>query len=222
MLKENRILKRLVRGLSLLCLAGLLAACKSSYLTDLAARPGDRLFWDDFSDQMNAWPSLSDSTGAMGYSEHAYRIVVSAANYELWALSGHVYGNVRIEADATRLAGPEQNQFGLICRAVDHDNFYFFLISSDGYFAVGKVIDDKPTLLGQKMMSYTPGIATGNVPNHLRFDCIGQTLTAYVNGHAVAMVTDSDFSQGDAGLLAGAFDTPGVDIAFDNFVVFKP
>jgi hypothetical protein len=34
--------------------------------------------------------------------------------------------------------------------------------------------------------------------------------------------TDSNFSSGDVGLMAGTFDTGGAQIAFDNFVVSKP
>jgi hypothetical protein len=33
---------------------------------------------------------------------------------------------------------------------------------------------------------------------------------------------DSAFRDGDAGLMVGSFDDGGVDIRFDNFVVYKP
>lgn len=71
-------------------------------------------------------------------------------------------------------------------------------------------------------MAYNAAILQDDSPNHLRFDCIDQTLTGYVNGRAVAITNDTDFPSGDAGLIAGTFDQPGVDVAFDNFVVIKP
>jgi hypothetical protein len=43
-----------------------------------------------------------------------------------------------------------------------------------------------------------------------------------VNGIQLFEVTDSDFSSGDVGVIAGAYDTPGVEILFDNFAVLKP
>jgi hypothetical protein len=199
-----------------------LVACKSSLVTDLVARSGDKLFWDDFSDQSGSWPQVSDSNGSMGYLNGAYHIAIQTSGYELWAFSGHAYEDARVEADATRLTGPEQNLFGVICRARDNDNYYFFVISSDGYYAIGKIKDNHLSLVGQKMMLYSPNIVQGSGPNHLRFDCVGQTLSGYVNGQAVAMAKDADFSDGDAGLLAGSLDTAGVDISFDNFVVTKP
>jgi hypothetical protein len=58
--------------------------------------------------------------------------------------------------------------------------------------------------------------------NHLRADCIGDTLTFYINYNQVASVQDTDFPNGDVGLLAGAFSQPGVDVLFDHFMVMQP
>ncbi len=124
--------------------------------------------------------------------------------------------------DATRLAGPVDNRFGLICRFQDMDNYYFFIISSDGYYAIGKIKNGAASLLGQEMMAYSAAIVQGSGPNRLRFDCIGNTLTGTVNGQAVAITNDADFSGGDAGLITGAFDETGVEVSFDNFMVYKP
>jgi hypothetical protein len=200
----------------------LLSGCQSSLITDLAARPGEKLFWDDFSDSSGNWPQVSGPNGSLGIANGAYRLQVLSAQYEVLAASGHAFRDVQVEADATRLAGPVENLFGLICRSSDSDNFYFFAISSDGYYALGKIKNAKASLLGQEMMAYSAAIFQDDGPNHLRFDCVGQTLTGYVNGQVVAINDDADFSSGDVGLVAGAFDTPGVDVAFDNFIVYKP
>jgi hypothetical protein len=53
-------------------------------------------------------------------------------------------------------------------------------------------------------------------------DCIGDTLTLFVNDQQLAQVRDNEFPSGDVGLIAGTYDTPGTDIRFDNFVVYKP
>jgi len=65
-------------------------------------------------------------------------------------------------------------------------------------------------------------IKTGLAVNHLRADCMGNTLTFYVNGFQLAQVQDSTLASGDIGLLAGTFAQPGVDVVFDNFVVLQP
>jgi hypothetical protein len=205
-----------------LMLGLLLSACQSHLLTDLAARPGDRLFWDDFSNASGGWPQASDEVGTLGLSNGAYRIAIQPADYDLWAVSGHAYGAVQVEADANRLAGPEANRFGLICGYRDAQDFYFFIISSDGYYALGKVENDAASLLGQEMMAYSSAIGQGTSPNHLRLECHDQTLRGAVNGQMVAVAQDSRLGSGDVGMLAGSFEQGGVDIAFDNFVVTKP
>ena len=156
----------------------------------------------------------------MDYDHDTYRMVVTAQHYNLWSFSGHAYQDVRVEADATRMAGPLENLFGLTCRS-RADNFYFFAISSDGYYALGKMKNGTTSLLGQEMMAHSTAITLDTGINYLRFDCIGQTLTGYVNGQSVAIAEDADFPNGDAGLIVGTFDQPGADVAFDNFVVLK-
>jgi hypothetical protein len=202
-------------------LAVLLSGCRSTLITDLVARPGEKLFWDDFSDPSGNWPQVSSPNGSAGVAEGAYQMQVSSAQKEILATSRHIFRDVQVEADATRLAGPPQNLFGLVCRSGDANDFYFFAISSDGYYGLGKVKNGRVVLLGQEMMAYSPAILQGN-PNHLRLDCIGGTLKGSVNGQVVASGTDADFSSGEAGLMAGALDKPGVNVAFDNFVVIKP
>jgi hypothetical protein len=127
-----------------------------------------------------------------------------------------------VEVDATRLSGPVYNRFGLTCRFQDINDFYFFVISSDGYYAIGKIKNGATSLIGQEMMAYNSIIQQGGGANHLRFDCIGNTLRGYVNGQAIAITEDADFSGGDAGLISGAFDEGSVEVGFDNFVVYKP
>jgi hypothetical protein len=200
----------------------LLSACQSHLLADLAAQPGDQLFWDDFSDTSGSWPQASDEIGTLGFSDGAYRITVQSADYDLWAVSGHTYGAAQVEADVTRLAGPQANRFGLVCGYRDARNFYFFIISSDGYYALGKIENGSALLLGQEMMAYSAAIAQGTNTNHLRLECTDQTLRGAINGQMVAVTQDDQLGSGDAGLIAGAFEQGGVDIAFDNFVVIKP
>jgi hypothetical protein len=199
----------------------LFSACQTPY-PNLFIAPGDILFADDFSNTTSGWPRLNDHNGTMDYFGGAYRIVVMVPDYDLWTTSGHEYPDAHLEVDAGPLGGPLENRFGLVCRHRDAQNFYFFVISADGYYALGKVNNGIHSLLGQEAMTYSAAITTGFTFNHLRFDCTGNTLAAYINGQPIALAQDADFSTGDVGLLAGAFDAPGVDVAFDNFVVIKP
>jgi len=71
-------------------------------------------------------------------------------------------------------------------------------------------------------MEFSAAIPKGHVGVHLRADCVGNNLALFVNGQHLVTVQDDAFSDGDVGLLVGTFDTPGADLLFDNFVVYKP
>lgn len=156
----------------------------------------------------------------MDYDGGGYRILIQQPGFNLWSTPKRNFGDVRIEADVTKLNGPDENRAGLMCRYQNGD-YYFFIISSDGFYAIGKFIGGNTLLLDQTEMRSTEFIKV-NEPNHLRADCIGNTLSFYVNFNEVAVVQDSDFPSGDVGVLAGAFSQPGVDVLFDDFVVIQP
>ena len=202
----------------------LLAGCQTSRFADLVTRPGDPLFKDDFSDPSSGWIRTKNpaKTGVMDYDQGTFRMLVLERNYDLWSVPGLDFQDARIEVGARRLGGPLENRFGIICRFRSSQDYYFFVVSSDGYYAIGKVSQGVTSLLGQAMMAYSQAIVLGDGQNHLRFDCIGRMLTGFVNGQAVAMVADADYSEGDVGLLVGTFDAPGADVAFDHFIVIKP
>ncbi len=201
-----------------LCLSG----CTPAALTNLAVAPGGVLFQDDFSDPNSGWPRITDPSGSMDYDTNgSYHMAVNNTNYDIWAVSGYSYSDLRVETDAGILDGPQVSRYGLVCRYVDPKNFYFFVVTGDGYEGIGKVKQGVQTLLGQDLMEFSSPII-GYGPNHLRFDCIGDQLTGYVNQQSIASASDADFKQGDAGLIIGTFDKPGVVITFDNFIVTKP
>lgn len=206
-----------------ICFVLLLPACLPTVppLTPTAL-PAGAAFRDDFSSPASGWLVSSSPVGEMNYYQGTFRITVTTANYDLWTLSGRAYRDVRLEVDAGRLAGPFDNRFGLICRYRGPYDFYFFIISSDGYFAVGKVLGGNRILFGGTEMTTSPAILTGVAPNHLGFDCIGDLLTASVNGQTIARFQDGDHAEGDVGLLAGSFDQIGVDIIFDHFSAVVP
>jgi hypothetical protein len=199
----------------------LLSACAPSATAVVpVASPGAVLYQEEFEANTSGWDRVSNENGIMDYDGGGYRMLVQTPNTSMWTTPEKNLGAVRIEADALRLSGPQENRAGLICRYQD-GNYYFFLISNDGYYGVGKFTGDQTILLGQESMQPSDFIQKEAV-NHLRADCIGNTLTFYINGNQVASVQDNDFANGDVGLMAGAFSQPGVDMLFDHFMVTQP
>lgn len=210
---------------SLLSLITLSLACALQPTVTTATQPaapsGSVLFQDDFSQPTTGWDRLQAAEGIMDYDGGGYRMLVNSLQTNFWATPQLNLSDVRIEVDSGKIAGPDENRIGLVCRFNGSD-YYFFLVSSDGFYAIGVFTGGKGVLLGQSEMQVSSNIKTGLAVNHLRADCTGNTLTFYVNGFQVAQTQDSTLTSGDVGLLAGTFSTPGVDIVFDNFVVLQP
>lgn len=183
--------------------------------------PSNVLFQDDFSDPSSGWDRVTEDTMSTDYADGVYRIYVNEANVDVWANPGLDFTDVRIEVDATKISGPDDNDFGVTCRVQD-GNFYFFIISSDGYYGIGKFKDQQQELIGMDAMQPSEVIRQGGTTNHIRADCTGDTLTLYANGERLAEAHDAEFTSGDVGLIAGAFGTPGTEIHFDNFTVLNP
>jgi hypothetical protein len=161
------------------------------------------------------------SDGITDYADGYYRMR-QRSRRDIWANPGLSFTDVRLEVDASKVGGDDNNDFGLICRYQDSNNFYFFVISSDGYYGIGKVKGGQQFLIGMESMPPSEKINQGNASNQLKADCVGNTLALHVNGEKLTEQTDMDFASGDVGLIAGAFDNPGTDIHFDNFIVMRP
>jgi hypothetical protein len=184
--------------------------------------PPDILFIDDFSDESSGWDRINEDEGVTDYSDGVYRIAVNTDNTDIWANPGLSFTDTVIEVDAKKVGGPDDNDFGIICRYQDLSNFYFFIISSDGFYGIAKVIDGEQILIGLENMEYSDTINQGNSSNKLRADCVGKNLVLHINGQKLLEVNDSQYSTGDVGLIAGTFNVAGTDIHFDNFIVRKP
>ena len=212
---------KFVNLLSTYFLLLLLSSCSSLPNPPVStANSGDILYQEQFENNRTGWARFSNENGIMDYDGGGYRILVQQPQLNIWSTPEKDFADVRLEADVIKLNGPDENRMGLICRYRGGD-YYFFIISNDGYYVIGKFIGGLTLLLGQSEMQASGAIQTGTM-NHLRADCIGDKLTFYINFSEVASATDADFSTGDVGVLAGAFSEPGVDVLFDNFVVIQP
>jgi len=201
-------------------------ACNLSQITQFFGEypefSGALLFQDAFSDPSSGWDRVRSPEGMTDYENDRYRIVVNAANADYWSNPGLYFEDVQIDVDALKSAGPDDNDFGVLCRYQDTGNFYFLIISSDGYYGIGIVEDGHQRLLEPPQMYHSETIITGNSVNHLQAICQGSRLALSVNGELIAEIHDSSFSSGDVGLIVGSFDEPGVDVLFDNLSVKIP
>lgn len=184
--------------------------------------PGKALFSDEFSDPQSGWNRIVTAQGQTDYADGVYRIFVNEPDLDIWSMPGRDFRDVRVEVDALKVGGERDNRFGLICRAIRLDSFYTFIISSDGYYGIGKINGQEYHLIGMEALQPSNAILKGSALNRIRADCIGDTLSLYVNGQKLIEVNDAEFASGDVGLIAGTYQTAGTDIRFDHFVVYQP
>lgn len=224
MLKSIKSSPNVRTALPVLCLVLVLTACAPSAPNKAidTVPPGTVLFTDDFANPPSGWGTWNRDGASISYYAGGLRIQVNETQHDYWSVTGKNFYDVQVEVDAVKLNGPDDNDFGVVCRYVDAENFYALVISSDGYYGIAKRKDGEYSMIGADTLQYSPAIGQGQAVNHLRADCSGTVLRLFANGEQLIEVEDSDLAYGDVGLLAGAYDGQGVDIYFDNFVVKKP
>lgn len=208
---------------AVLVLAGMACNFSLGGSSDCADANDDSvLFKDDFSTENCGWDQTTADEGETDYLDGGYHISVVPEFYSLWANPGRGFTDVSVEVVGHKIGGVDDNEYGVICRYVDTENFYAASISSDGFYGIIRLVDGSFEYVGMDSMQVSDAINQGDASNHIRFDCVGSTLTLYVNSTQVASASDSSHTSGDVGLYAGTFGTPNIDIMFDDFVVYQP
>jgi len=183
---------------------------------------GEAIFVDDFSKNDSGWNRQSNAEAYTRYLEGEYQMWILKPNLIVWTTHDPIVGDAVIQVAARTAGGPDNNFFGVICRHQDDKNFYFFIISADSYYGVGKFKNGERTLLHNSLLDRADKIAPGRVAHQIRVECVGSTLSLTVDNNRLARVSDPDFKEGRAGLIVGSYEKNFVDVRFDNLIVSKP
>jgi len=186
------------------------------------AEPGSVLFSETFSWEKQVWRTWNQEGSFVGYQADGFRFYIDQANTDFFSTPGFNYQDVLIDVDAIKTSGPDENIYGLICRMQDEENYYAFIISSDGYTGIIKVQDGVYRLLNNPSLEFSSAIVQGKALNQLTVICQGNTLGLDINGTRQFRIKDDTFAFGDIGLIAGTMEEAGVDIFFDNLTVIQP
>ncbi|MBK8984714.1 MAG: hypothetical protein IPM39_01315 [Chloroflexi bacterium] len=190
----------------------LLAGCRgqSSYLETFDA-PGK-------------WRVGTDADAIGQVANGVYDLTVTADDVIIWTTAGESFGDGIYEMDATQVAGPLNNGYGLLFRLDNEkDDFYLFKISGDGYVWIGRYrgggAGEAQPLIGQWWFESTAVQQGLNRTNRLKVQAEGGNMIFYVNDQEVGRVTDDAFKQGDVGLMVETLGLGGVQVQFDNVSV---
>jgi len=185
------------------------------------AVPGATILEDDFEDPESGWDVYNNGDTLALYLGGEYRLGVYAENYITWGNpeSALDLTDFEIEVDARQVEGPLDNNFGILLRyQPDDEAFYWFQISSDGYYSVSYMQGDD--WLELVTWETSEAIQQGlNATNHIKVSCVGNRYAFYVNDQHLTTFEDNALSGGSIGLAAGTFDEVGVVIHFDNLKV---
>ncbi|HEX6385765.1 MAG TPA: hypothetical protein VF177_13930 [Anaerolineae bacterium] len=216
--------------LAVLAASTLLVACG---LTELVggSRPDPcdsdgALLQDDFGgEQQCGWAVYNRGGAVVEISEGVLRISTSQPGQIWWTNPGRNFDDVIITVQARQVSGPNDNAYGVICRYQNTENFYIFLISGDGFYAIGKYQSGSSRvtyLSGDGEYQFSEIINQGVATNQIRASCIGNELSLSVNGLPLATVTDASFLSGDVGLGVSTLEPGTAVVHFDDVRVLRP
>lgn len=164
------------------------------------------VFSDDFSDKKSGWANLQIDEGSAGYVGDTYQIAIKVPNTDIFMTYPRTFSNSEITVKIVRLEGSDNNNFGLICRFQNPENFYAGQITSDGFAGIFEIEDGEYRLLGHQSMVPVPSIMGGSGENKIQFECIEKTLKLLVNDVLADSQQDETFKSGEIGLIAGIVD----------------
>ncbi|GAB4523140.1 MAG: hypothetical protein Fur0018_05730 [Anaerolineales bacterium] len=180
---------------------------------------GQVLYEEHFSGA-SSWDVFDGENSTVNIADGAYFISVNPDNYYAWGNANQNFDDVIISVSAQPTQPVGDADFGVMCRYQDKDNFYALEVSEDGYYAIWK--QESGEYISLVDWTASDLVPSDGSPITIQAICTDNTLKLAVNGHLLAEVQDASFSHGDIGLLAGTWDTGGVEIRFDDVVVYAP
>jgi len=204
----------------------LLAGCSIAEPGPDSCNESGALLEDDFSGNQDCGWALYNQGGAVAEIEGGvFRISTSQPGQIWWSNPGRNFDDVVITTQARQESGPNDNAYGVICRYQNEENFYVFLISGDGFYAIGKYQSGNSQvtyLSGDGQYQFSDVINQGVATNLIRASCIGNELSLSVNGLPLVTVTDPTFVTGDVGLGVSTLVPGTAVVQFDNLRVSAP
>jgi hypothetical protein len=182
------------------------------------------LIKDDFSDG-DTWGTGADDEHSIKYSNDTLQMSVNKDLYFVWSTpNGEDYENVHIEVTAYNHSTDPEGAFRIICNLQITNTSYYFAITGNGKYAIGKYTFAGDTLLtNDGQWGDSNLIKSGADSYRLGADCGSNgTLALYVDGQQIDSANDTAYSSGNVGLFAwSGEELNGTDVSFDDFVVTK-
>jgi hypothetical protein len=192
-----------------LFLSSILAACQSG--------PYEETF-----DATGRWGSGSSTEVEGEVDNGVYELLAKDNSGLFFASAGENFADGVYELEATQIAGPLNNGYGMLFKLDEEtDSFYMFEVSGDGWIWIGRCAElcetEQIALVGGDWFR-SPAVNQGlQSTNNLRVVVEGSRMTFYVNGIEVGRSSDDRLTEGDVAVMVEALGEGGVRVIFDNF-----
>lgn len=206
----------------LLILLFALSACTS--LQDSVRTPligfGDIEAEYHFDTTQSSWDTfrVANDAAYFGINDGALTGSVIGDRGYVWSLNGPQYRDTSIKATLQQTRGSQGNGFGVMCRADEDGNGYYFVVSSAGQFAILKAVPDTPDPIQLVKWQYSGAVKKDDGVNAIEAICLEDYLSFTVNGVFIAEARDSTFQSGHTGAVLGAVGQP-LWVRFDDIII---
>jgi hypothetical protein len=223
----------------------------------LTGDPGSLLYATTFDEFTEDWAQYDGRLQAQ-ISEGVLRISAATAQSGPFSETYQHFGDFDLSISAKAVEGSLNNAYGVIFRLQDQNNsipaddsYYLFLISSDGYYQVRRVIngDSKEVSTWIPSEVILQGAGEDAPVNRLRVIAQGERFQFLVNdtllslcipnqpeahstyndltgechdGQMLTTFTDASIANGQIGVVVQTLSEPNVTVEFDNLVVWMP
>src|SRR5204863_689975 len=125
------------------------------------------------------WDIFDETQASAAYFNGEYQLRLKQTPWRTWGLAHAITApsDVTLSIAGRLVSGADSSAYGLLCRFRDADHFYFFLVTGDGRFLIGKVDGGMEYGLSASAFLPSESILPGNVPNLLTAQCLGDRLT---------------------------------------------
>ena len=237
----------------LLAAAYLLNRLTTNWHYVLPTEPGRVAYVATFDNLTDDWNLYQGRLNA-AIDNSVLRLEADDTNKKPFSVSKQFWGDFDFSVQVSPVDGPLNNGYGVIFRlqnkgntSPDDDDFYLFLVSSDGYYQVIRSLDGQQKELSNWIPSPLVNQGIG-VTNFLRVIAVGNRFQFYINGQLVQLcvpddpngvstyderdggckgtmvdtLEDTTISNGQNGVVIQTLDESGVIVNFDNVMVVGP
>lgn len=175
--------------------------------------------WRDTFSGTNNFYTTSDENIQFTYGGDAFSMTaISAGGWHSWSLGNRRISNFYLEALFKVGACSGNDKYGLVFRAPDTSQGYFYGVSCDGKFglirwdSMSQLIDWKPA---------QPLRSGPNQTNRVGVMARGNELTFHINGEQVEKINNDRYTEGLFGFYIASYNTVPFNVLVDEIAYWN-